>query len=154
MTRDPKRLLLLLLKTATKKKVSLSIAQIQKIMFLLVKEKGIDIGLEFKPFIFGPFSEELQNMVYDLVEEGFATFTEKKVRDPLSGEIIARPKYYRLKRGVKVEPTDDEKEIVEFFQYWAEKPQNELLKYVHEKFPEYSKYELVRKHLLSILLKE
>jgi hypothetical protein len=131
-----------LLYTAKELGIKVPMSVIQKLIFLLQKEKGYDLGLEFKPFFFHAFSEELQDYVYALVELGEVDFDEVPVRDPLSGAIVAYPKYFYLK--AEFTPSDDDKEIIEFFKEWLKKGRTELMKYVYKKYPEYGKYDLIR----------
>ncbi len=55
------RLIKLLLYTAKEENVEVTPTKIQKIFFLLEKEKGVQLGLDFEPFIFGPYSEKLKD---------------------------------------------------------------------------------------------
>ena len=53
-------LIKLLLYVAKDEGAEVTATKLQKIFFLLEKEKGVDLGLEFTPWFFGPYSEKLQ----------------------------------------------------------------------------------------------
>jgi len=80
------RLIRLLLYTAKEENTEVTATKLQKIFFLLEKEKGIQLGLEFKPWFFGPYSSKLQDFIDKLIEIGEVDVEEEEVRDPLSGE--------------------------------------------------------------------
>ena len=82
------RLIRLLLYTAKEENTEVTATKLQKIFFLLEKEKGIQLGLEFKPWFFGPYSSKLQDFIDKVIEIGEVDVEEEEVRDPLSGEII------------------------------------------------------------------
>ncbi len=151
---DIKRLVKLLLKTAKEEDVKVTTTVIQKTFFLLEKEKGVDLGLEFKPFLFGPYSSKLQDVLIDLREKGEISYEEEDVKDPITGLKIGTVKYYKPGRSVNIKPRPEEAEIVEFFRQWVKKPRHEVMKYIYEKYPEYSRYEYVRKHFLERLFGE
>jgi hypothetical protein len=107
------RLIRLLLHTAKEENTEVTATKLQKIFFLLEKEKGIQLGLEFKPWFFGPYSAKLQDYVDKLIELGEVDVEEEEVRDPLSGETIGYKRNYVLKS--EFTPDEEEKEIEAFF---------------------------------------
>ena len=144
------RLIKLLLYTAKEENTEVTPTKLQKIFFLLEKEKGIQLGLDFKPWFFGAYSSKLQDYVHKLIESGEADVEEKEeVRDPLSGAIIGYIRNYVLKSELK--PEEEEKEIETFFREWVRKSRSEILNYVYKKYPEYAKYSIIRDKVLSRL---
>jgi hypothetical protein len=141
------RLIKLLLYTAKEENVKVCPTKLQEVFFLLEKEKGKDLGLEFKPWFFGPHSSKLQDFIDALIELEEVDVEEEEVRDPLSGEVIAYKRYYVLKG--EFTPSEDEKEIEAFFREWVRKSRTEILNYVYKKYPEYSKYTMIRDKVLS-----
>ena len=142
------RLIKLLLYTAKEENTTVTPTKLQKIFFLLEKEKGVDLGLEFKPWFFGPYSEKLQEFIDALIEIGEVdTEDEEEVRDPLSGEVIAYKSHYVLKS--EFTPSEEDKEIEAFFREWVKKDRSEILRYVYNKYPEYGKYTIIRDKVLS-----
>ena len=142
-------LIKLLLYTAKEENTEVTATKLQKIFFLLEKEKGIQLGLDFEPWFFGPYSEKLQDYVDKLIESGEVDVEEEEVRDPLSGEIIGYKRNYVLKSELK--PEEEEKEIEMFFREWVRKSRTEILNYVYKKYPEYGKYSMIRDKVLSRL---
>jgi len=144
------RLIKLLLYTAKEENTDVTPTKLQKIFFLLEKEKGIQLGLDFKPWFFGAYSSKLQDYVHKLIESGEVDVEEKEeVRDPLSGAIIGYIRNYVLKSELK--PEEEEKEIETFFREWVRKSRSEILNYVYKKYPEYAKYSIIRDKVLSRL---
>ena len=146
------RLIKLLLYTAKQENTTVTPTKLQKIFFLLEKEKGKDLGLEFKPWFFGPYSSKLQDFIDKLIEIGEVdTEDEEEVRDPLSGEVIAYKWHYVLKGEFTPSEDEEEKEIGAFFREWVKKSRTEILNYVYKKYPEYGKYSMIRDKVLSWL---
>jgi len=144
------RLIKLLLYTAKQENTTVTPTKLQKIFFLLEKEKGKDLGLEFKPWFFGPYSSKLQDFIDKLIEIGEVDIEyEEEVRDPLSGEIVGYKSHYVLKS--EFTPSKDEEEIEAFFREWVRKSRTEILNYVYKKYPEYGKYSMIRDKVLSWL---
>jgi uncharacterized protein YwgA len=141
------RLIKLLLYTAKEENTHITPTKLQKIFFLLEKEKGINLGLDFKPWFFGPYSSKLQDYVDRLIELEEVDVEEEEVRDPLSGAVIGYIKNYVLKSEFK--PEEEEKEIEAFFREWVRKSKDEILNYVYKKYPEYGKYSMIRDKILS-----
>jgi len=152
MTTDDKiyRLIKLLLYTAKEEKVEVTPTKLQKIFFLLEKEKGVQLGLDFKPWFFGPYSSKLQDYIDKLIELGEVDVEEEEeVKDPLSGAIIGYVRNYVLKDEFK--PEEQDREIEAFFREWVRKSKDEILNYVYRKYPEYGKYSMIRDKVLGRL---
>jgi len=140
------RLIKLLLYTAKEENTEVTATKLQKIFFLLENEKGVQLELDFKPWFFGPYSSKLQDYINKLTELGEVDVEEEEeVRDPLSGEIIGYKRNYVLKSELKPE----EKEIEMFFREWVRKSRTDILNYVYNKYPEYTKYSVIRDKVLT-----
>ena len=129
------RLIKLLLYTAKEENTEVTATKLQKIFFLLEKEKGVNLGLEFKPWIFGAFSPELQDYIDKLIELGEVDVEEEEVRDPITDVVIGYKRSYVLKGEFK--PEEGEKDVAEFFKEWVGKSKDEILNYVYKRYPEY-----------------
>jgi hypothetical protein len=139
------RLIKLLLYIAKEENAKVTPTKLQKIFFLLEKEKGINLGLNFKPWFFGPYSSKLQDYIDRLIETGEVDIQEEKeVRDPLSGATIGYIRNYVLKDEFK--PEEQEKEVEVFFREWVRKSREEILNYVYKKYHEYFGYPKIRKN--------
>ncbi|MFP3234185.1 MAG: conjugal transfer protein [Sulfolobaceae archaeon] len=142
------RLIKLLLYTAKQENAKVTPTKFQKIFFLLEKEKGVQLGLDFEPWLFGAYSSKLQDYLYRLVELGEVdVIEEEEVRDPLSGAIIGYKKNYVLSSGF--EPEEEEREIEAFFREWVKKSKDEIMNYAYRKYPEYFSYERIRENVLT-----
>jgi hypothetical protein len=138
------RLIKLLLYTAKEENVEVTPTKLQKIFFLLEKEKGVKLGLDFKPFIFGPYSEKLTDYLEKLIELGEVEEVEKEeVRDPLSDAVIGYIRNYVL--NVEFKPAKDERDVEMFFREWVRKSKDEIMNYVYKKYREYFGYPKIRK---------
>jgi uncharacterized protein YwgA len=146
------RLIKLLLYTAREENAKVTPTKLQKIFFLLEKEKGINLGLDFKPWFFGAYSSKLQDYVHKLIAIGEVDVEEEKeVRDPLSGAIIGYVRNYVLKSDFK--PEEQDREIEAFFKEWVRKGKDEIMNYVYKKYPEYFEYSKIRDSIFSKLQK-
>jgi hypothetical protein len=120
-------------------------------LLCVAKELGIDLGLDYEPSFFGVHSWKLQSCVEKLVEIGLVREVEDEVvRDPISGLVIAIVRRYEL--NADFEPSEEDKEVIEFFKKWVVKSKSEILKYVYEKYPEDNRYEYIRDRVLGKLL--
>ena len=141
------RLIKLLLYTAKEENTEVTATKLQKIFFLLEKEKGIQLGLDFKPWFFGPYSLKLQDYINRLIELGDVELEGEEVKDPLSDAIIGYKKNYILKSELKSE--EEEKDVQAFFREWVRKSRDDILNYVYKKYPEYAKYSMIRDKVLT-----
>jgi len=146
------RLIKLLLYTAEEENTEVTATKLQKIFFLLEKEKGVQLGLDFEPWFFGPYSSKLQDFIDKLIELGEVDVEEEEaVRDPLSGEVIAYKRHYVLVGEFTPSNDEKEKEIEQFFREWVRKSRSEILNYVYKKYPEYGKYTMIRDKVMHWL---
>lgn len=122
--------------------------KIQKIFFLLQKEGIKDLGLKFEPWLFGPYSKELNDTLIELVEKGEVEEIAEPIIDPITNEVIGYQRKYILKD--KVDLSQIEPEVVEFFKKWVVKSRRELLKYVYTRYPEYADYSVIKDKVLGL----
>ncbi|AWR99064.1 hypothetical protein [Metallosphaera hakonensis] len=142
-------LIKLLLFVAREEGAEVIATKLQKIFFLLEKEGGVDLGLEFKPWFFGPYSERLQDYLDKLIEIGDVDVKEEEIRDGLTKEVVGHKRTYVLV-DENFKPSD-ESDVMSFFRTWIKKSRHEILSYVYEKYPEYSRYSLIRDKILGAL---
>ncbi|BCU68588.1 hypothetical protein HS7_20250 [Sulfolobales archaeon HS-7] len=134
------QLIKLLLYVAKEEGVEVTATKLQKIFFLLEKEGGVDLGLEFTPWFFGPYSSLLQDYIDKLIEKGDVSVEEEEVIDVLSGQVVGYKRVYVLSSDA----SQDDKSIEKFFRKWVKMSRSEILNYVYRKYPEYAKYSLIR----------
>ncbi|BDC18264.1 conjugal transfer protein [Acidianus sp. HS-5] len=143
------QLIKLLLYVAKEEGVEVTATKLQKIFFLLEKEEGVDLGLEFTPWFFGPYSSLLQDYIDKLIEKGDVSVEEQEVKDVLSGQVVGYKRVYVLSSDFNT--SQDDKSIEEFFRKWVRMSRSEILNYVYRKYPEYAKYSLIRDKILGVL---
>lgn len=74
---------------------------------------------------------------------------EEEIRDVLTQKVVGYKRIYILKDENFMPSNEDE--VIEFFKEWVKKGRHEILTYVYEKYPEYSKYSLIRDKILGAL---
>ena len=134
-------LIKLLLYTAKEENVEVTPTKLQKIFFLLEKEKGVNLGLDFKPWFFGASSFKLQEYINKLMNLGDIDWEGDEVKDPISDAVIGYKKRYILMSEFR--PEKEDKEVQEFFREWVIKGRDEIMNYVYKKYPEYFKYSII-----------
>ncbi|AAY79907.1 conjugal transfer protein [Sulfolobus acidocaldarius] len=134
--------ILALLKVAKEENAEVTATKLQKIFFLLEKEGGVNLGLNFEPWLFGPYSKLLQDRINSLIELGMVDVEEEEVKDVISGLTIGIKRKYVLANDVKVDNVRNE--IIQFFKEWVSKPRQEILTYVYRRYPDYTRYSVIR----------
>nr|WP_016732103.1 conjugal transfer protein [Sulfolobus islandicus] len=131
-----------ILKIAKELNIQVTATRIQKTVFLVEKELKLDLGYNFIPFYFGPFSKELQDDIYKLSELGYVKIREEPVEDLISGVIVGFKKIYEI--NVTFDLSSLDKNFVDFVTEKLKMPLNSLLKYVYMKYPEYTVNSLIK----------
>ncbi|AWR98091.1 DUF4065 domain-containing protein [Acidianus sulfidivorans JP7] len=144
-----KKLLLTLLAVAEKENAEVTATKIQKIFFLLEKEKNIDLGLNYQPWLFGPYSEVLDNVLDKLIEERIVEEVTEDVKDPLTEIVVGQKRTYRLMEKKEEFNDVDDEDIVNFFKEWVKKSRREILEYVYKKYKDYTGYSLIREKIIG-----
>ena len=126
--------ILAFLKVAKEEGAEVTPTKLQKIFFLLEKEKGIKLDLDFQPYLFGPYSEKLTRTVHEMAEQGLVKILYEEVKN-LAGVTIGYAETYELAKDVDTEVSED---VLSFFREWVKKDKNEILRHVYQKYPEYS----------------
>lgn len=124
----------LLLYVAKKENVPVTSMDYQKLFFLLEKEKGMKLGLDFKRGWLGPKSDVLQELV-DLMED-CGLIKEVEVRKDQRTNTSLGPSWtYVL--TCRFKPKKYDEDVAEFFRYWLRRGTKELLDYVYEKYKDW-----------------
>lgn len=137
--------ILSLLRVAKEENAEVTATKIQKIFFLLEKELNANLNLDFVPYLFGPYSQKLQEEVNKLLNEGKIKASDEKIYDPVTKVEVGVIHRYYTDLDVKVD-----KKVEEFFGEWVKKSRKEILSYVYKKYPEYTKYSLIRDKVLKL----
>jgi len=136
--------ILALLYVAGEEKAQVTATKLQKIFFILEKEKNVNLGLDFKPYLFGPYSQKLQNSLYRLVDKGLVKINYDDVKNLAGTTVGYKESYELLEKDIKINVSE---EVLSFFRQWVKKDRNEILEYVYQKYPEYSEYSLIKDRL-------
>lgn len=128
-------LIKLLLYVTRQEKARVTPTKLQAIFFLLEKEKGVNLGLNFKSCIFGPTSKLLEEHIEKLAKAGEIEEISKRKRDIFTGHIIKYKRRYVLKS--EFTPDESDVEIQKFFKKWVRKSTEKILKYIYKKYPQY-----------------
>jgi len=138
--------LIALLKVAGEEKAEINATKIQKIFFLLEKEMGINLNLDFKPWLYGPYSEKLDEVLNSLIARGIVKVDEEGIVDPFTEFTIGYKRSFKLNGDYKVEISN---EVLNFFKRWVAKDRKEILKYVYSKYKEYTDLSKIREEVLG-----
>ncbi|QXJ32044.1 conjugal transfer protein [Saccharolobus shibatae] len=116
---ESEKYLLALLKASWEDEAKLTLNEIQFIMFLLEKELGVELNLDFTPSIFGPHSLNLKETLKRLVSQGIV--------EVIKSVSLSTFDIYVLRNNVEVEIEDN---VMNFFRYWIRKDYYEIFKYI------------------------
>jgi DNA-binding HxlR family transcriptional regulator len=111
--------------------------RLQKLLFLLKRELGVDHPYRFLPHLHGPYSEEIPDEVMELEGAGLVK-VEREVLEPLlcaltpEGERVAKEFFGGLPEEVRRK--------MEELRKFSGMRLRELLDYVYSRYPEDSKY--------------
>jgi uncharacterized protein YwgA/DNA-binding HxlR family transcriptional regulator len=115
--------------------------RLQKLLFLLKREMGVETPYKFTPYMFGPHSPDLLDDTIDLELTGYINI-QKEVSEPtLAGDCVISRKYELTPEGAKVAKEayeklpDDCKKALSALREFNEMKLTELLNYVYTKYP-------------------
>jgi len=139
--------LIALLKVAKEEKAEVNATKIQKIFFLLEREKGVNLNLDFKPWLFGPYSKKLDKVLYGLIDKEVVKVIDKgAIDDPFTGLVIGHVRAYELNGDYEV---NIDKDVLDFFKQWVVKDRKEILGYIYSKYEEFTDLEKIRENVLG-----
>jgi len=146
MDSEVENYLVALLKAAKEEKAEVNATKIQKIFFLLEREKGINFNLDFRPWLYGPYSKKLNDVLNMLIEKGVVKVIEEDIVDPFTNFVIGHKSTYELNGDYEVKVDSD---ILNFFKQWIVKDRKEILKYVYSKYTEFTDLSKIREEVLG-----
>jgi len=109
-----------------------------KSAFLLQQEAGLNLGYDFIPYKYGPFSKEVYKDIEEL-EKNLLVERVKPKKDIEMTEIRLIKEFKDWTEKIIDSLPEDIKEIVkEYIEKYGKMELNELLDYVYAKYPEYA----------------
>jgi len=109
-----------------------------KSAFLLQQEAGLNLGYDFIPYKYGPFSKEVYEDIEEL-EKNLLVERVKPKKDIEMTEIRLIEEFRDWTEKIIDSLPEDIKEIVkEYIEKYGKMELNELLDYVYSKYPEYA----------------
>jgi len=129
--------ILALLKVAEEEKAEVTATKFQKIFFLLEKEGGVNLNIEFEPWLFGPYSRELDNALNELIKEGKVKVEREDVVEPLTGLVMGYRKVYYIEDSDNI-PIKIDNKVIDFFRKWVKESLWNILGYVYKNYPDYT----------------
>ncbi|HID60681.1 MAG TPA: ArsR family transcriptional regulator [Hadesarchaea archaeon] len=119
--------------------------KLQKLLFLLKRELGIEAPYNFTPYMFGPHSPDVLDDAIDLETVGYIKIEKEVLDSTLAGDCIIERKYELTPEGAKAagelykKLPADEKKALRSLGRFNEMTLTELLKYVYTKYPKESR---------------
>jgi len=120
--------ILFVLSRADELKSTINKVKLQKILFLMKEELGLDIPANFKPYKYGPYSIDIDKALKELEKRGDIKINRKDEIDS-ECEIKASKKY-------EIELPEGD---LSYLDKLITMPTTELSAYVYIKFPQYTK---------------
>jgi uncharacterized protein YwgA len=115
--------------------------RLQKLLFLLKLEQGVETPYKFTPYMFGPHSPDVLDDTSDLELAGYINI-QKEVSEPtLAGDCVISRKYQLTAEGIKAarevyeKLSDNCKKALSSLKQFNEMKLTELLNYVYTKYP-------------------
>jgi len=111
--------------------------RLQKLLFLLKKELGVEHSYRFFPHLYGPYSEEVSDDLLELERAGLVK-VERELLEPVlcsltpEGERVARDLFEELPQEVRGKMME--------LRRFNEMRLKDLLEYVYSRYPEDSRY--------------
>jgi DNA-binding PadR family transcriptional regulator len=118
------------------------ITRFQKLIFLLDEETDLDVGYDFRPDNYGPFSPELYNVIETLEDRDLVNREVKHTRGGNEKFVYSLTESGRKVAKRVLEREDDVKEVFDAAQEVKQKHNDQslerLLRYVYNKYPDYT----------------
>lgn len=119
--------------------------RLQKLLFLLKRERGVETPYNFTPYMFGPHSPDVLEDTIDLEMAGYIGIQKEVFEPTLAGDCVIKRKYELTPKGVRAAsevykrlPAEC-KRALSSLKRFNEMRQTELLNYVYTKYPKESR---------------
>jgi uncharacterized protein YwgA/DNA-binding HxlR family transcriptional regulator len=115
--------------------------RLQKLLFLLKREKGVETPYTFTPYMFGPHSPDVIDDATELELAGYIKIQNEVPEQPLAGDCVITREYELTSEGAGVAKevyeklSNDQKTALDALKQFNKMKLTELLKYVYTKYP-------------------
>jgi DNA-binding HxlR family transcriptional regulator len=119
--------------------------RLQKLLFLLRREKGVETPYKFTPYMFGPHSPDVLDDTIDLELAGYISIRKEVSEPTLAGDCVINRIYELTPKGAEAametyeKLPDDCKRALSDLKIFNEMKLTELLNYVYTRYPEESR---------------
>lgn len=119
--------------------------RLQKLLFLLKREKGVDSPYSFTPYMFGPHSPDVLEDAIDLERAGYVEIITEVHEPTIAGDCIMERKYQLTPKGEEEarrayeELSPEGRRAIDELKKFNEMRLADLLAYVYSKYPEESR---------------
>lgn len=119
--------------------------RLQKLVFLLKREKGVDSPYTFTPYMFGPHSPDLLDDVIDLERAGYVEIVTEIHEPTIAGDFIMERRYRLTPKGEEEarrayeELQPEQRRAVDELRKFNEMRLADLLAYVYSRYPRESR---------------
>jgi len=140
--------------------------KLQKLFFLLEQESAFnevydDVEIEFEPYKYGPFSEQIYDelemlILWDVIEEEEMDTDVDSIRDESDKSSHANKRFTLTEKGEKVASEvnrslddDIEEEFEEIVDEYLDMSVDDLLEYVYKQYPDYTTKSEIKDEVLE-----
>lgn len=115
--------------------------RLQKLLFLLKREKGVETPYTFTPYMFGPHSPDVLDDTVDLELVGYINIKKEVSEQTVTGDCVISRKYELTTEGAGAAKEayeklpEDQKAALSALKQFNEMKLTELLNYVYTKYP-------------------
>ncbi len=119
--------------------------RLQKLLFLLRKELGVETQYNFTPYMFGPHSPSVLDDTIDLELAGYISIQNEVFEPTMAGDCVITKRYELTPDGTKAAKNaydklpDETKRNLPLLKHYNEMKLTDLLKYVYTKYPKESR---------------
>jgi DNA-binding HxlR family transcriptional regulator/uncharacterized protein YwgA len=119
--------------------------RLQKLLFLLKREKGVESPYTFTPYMFGPHSPDVLEDALDLERAGYLRITAEVHEPTVAGDCVVERRYQLTPEGeeearkIYEELPPEHRRSIEELRKFNEMRLTELLNYVYTKYPKESR---------------
>ncbi|MEM2875113.1 MAG: winged helix-turn-helix transcriptional regulator [Candidatus Hadarchaeales archaeon] len=118
--------------------------RLQKLLFLMKREKGIETPYNFTPYMFGPHSPDVLEDAIDLERAGYISISREVKESTIHGDCVIERRYQLTPEGEKearkayASLPPETRKAIDDLKKFSEMRLTDLLRYVYTKYPKES----------------